>query len=117
MRYAELTGSSTKPLPSHSPWSGDSNVRSKLVNWLSRLLTPSKLTMGELVAGAAGAAGPARAGRVGPGGVPAGQRAGPGLAPGAEGDPRCAGRGPGTGVGAGRGRGAGCGRRAGHDRP
>src|ERR1700755_3149978 len=56
MRYAELTGSSTKPLPSHTPWSGGSTVCSKLVNWLSRLLTPSKLTMGELVAAAATAA-------------------------------------------------------------
>src|SRR5690242_21767525 len=56
MRYAELTGSSTKPLPSHRPWSGGSNVCSKLVNWLSRLLTPSKLTRGELVAAAATAA-------------------------------------------------------------
>src|SRR5580704_17336901 len=53
MRYAELTGSSTKPLPSHSPWSGGSNVCSKLVNWLSRLLTPLKLTRAELVAAAA----------------------------------------------------------------
>src|SRR5689334_20216645 len=56
MRYAELTGSSTKPLPSHNPWSGGSNFCSKLVNWLSRLLTPSKLTRGELVAAAATAA-------------------------------------------------------------
>ncbi len=64
MRYAELTGSSTKPLPSHSPWSGGSNVCSKLVNWLSRLLTPSKLTIGELVAAAATAADAGEAGIV-----------------------------------------------------
>src|SRR6516164_2144267 len=60
MRYAELTGSRMKPLPSHSPWSGGSNICSKLVNWLSRLLTPLKLTRGELVvvvAAAAAAAG------------------------------------------------------------
>src|ERR1700730_1593486 len=56
MRYAELTGSSTKPLPSHSPWSGGSNVCSKLVTWLSRLLTPLKLTRADLVAVAAAAA-------------------------------------------------------------
>src|SRR5450755_4771916 len=56
MRYAELTGSSTKPLPSHSPWSGGSNVCSKLVTWLSRLLTPLKLASAELVAVAAAAA-------------------------------------------------------------
>src|ERR1700722_1209276 len=56
MRYAELTGSSTKPLPSHSPWSGGSNVCSKLVTWLSRLLTPLKLTRAELLAAAAAAA-------------------------------------------------------------
>src|ERR1700722_11742647 len=55
MRYAELTGSSTKPLPSHRPWSGGSNVCSKLVTWLSRLLTPLKLTRAELVAAAAAA--------------------------------------------------------------
>src|SRR5450631_4075076 len=42
-RYAELTGSTTKPLPSQSPWSGGSNVALKLVSWLSRLLTPLKL--------------------------------------------------------------------------
>src|SRR5437899_941419 len=62
MRYAELTASSTKPLPSHSPWSGGSNVCSKLVTWLSRLLTPLKLTSGERVAvtaAAAAVAGPA----------------------------------------------------------
>src|ERR1039458_78547 len=56
MRYAELTGSSTKPGPSHSPWSGGSNVCSKLVTWLSRLLTPLKLASAELVAVAAAAA-------------------------------------------------------------
>src|SRR5262252_3090560 len=56
MRYAELTGSRMKPLPSHSPWSGGSNISSKLVNWLSRLLTPLKLTRGELVLAAAAAA-------------------------------------------------------------
>src|SRR5450755_693848 len=55
MRYAELTGSSTKPLPLHSPWSGGSNVCSKLVTWLSRLLTPLKLTRAELLAAAADA--------------------------------------------------------------
>src|SRR5215469_731958 len=55
MRYAELTGSRMKPLPSHSPWSGGSNISSKLVNWLSRLLTPLKLTRGELVVAAAAA--------------------------------------------------------------
>src|SRR5579862_2969729 len=55
MRYAELTGSSTKPLPSHSPWSGGSNFCSKLVTWLSRLLTPLKLTRAELAAAAAAA--------------------------------------------------------------
>ncbi len=44
-----MTGSSTKPLPLHSPWSGGSNVCSKLVNWLSRLLTPLKLARAELV--------------------------------------------------------------------
>src|SRR3954453_3251024 len=27
IRYAELTGSSTNPLPTHSPWSGGSNIR------------------------------------------------------------------------------------------
>src|SRR5689334_8159813 len=56
MRYAELTASSTKPLPLHNPWSGGSNVCSQLVNWLSRLLTPSKLTTGELAVVAAAAA-------------------------------------------------------------
>src|ERR1700734_4556023 len=56
MRYAELTGSSTKPLPSHSPWSGGSNVCSKLVTWLSRLLTPLKLTRAEPLAAATAAA-------------------------------------------------------------
>src|SRR5271169_1494832 len=56
MRYAELTGSRMKPLPSHSPWSGGSNICSKLVNWLSRLLTPLKLTRGEFVVVAAAAA-------------------------------------------------------------
>jgi hypothetical protein len=45
-----------KPLPSHSPWSGGSNICSKLVNWLSRLLTPLKLTSGERVTVAADAA-------------------------------------------------------------
>ncbi len=49
MRYAELTGSRMKPLPSHRPWSGGSNICSKLVTWLSRLPTPLKLTRGELV--------------------------------------------------------------------
>src|SRR5215831_10720484 len=62
MRYAELTGSRMKPLPSHSPWSGGSNISSKLVNWLSRLLTPLKLTSGELVVAAAAAAAAADAG-------------------------------------------------------
>ena len=53
MRYAELTGSSTNPLPLHRPWSGGSNFALKLVNWLSRLLTPLKLAIGELAAAAA----------------------------------------------------------------
>src|ERR1700737_4296871 len=42
MVYAELTGSRTKPLPSHNPWSGGSNRRPKFVSSLSRLLTPLK---------------------------------------------------------------------------
>src|SRR5215472_12376361 len=56
MRYAELTGSRTKLPPLQSPWSGGSNFWLKLVNWLSRLLTPLKLTRAELVAVAAAAA-------------------------------------------------------------
>jgi hypothetical protein len=56
MRYAELTGSRIKPPPLHSPWSGGSNFWLKLVTWLSRLLTPLKLTRAELVAVAAAAA-------------------------------------------------------------
>src|SRR5215475_9697380 len=55
MRYAELTGSRMKPPPLHSPWSGGSNFWLKLVTWLSRLLTPLKLTRAELVAVAAAA--------------------------------------------------------------
>src|SRR5215469_1296450 len=49
MRYAELTGSRTNPLPWQRPWSGGSNCALKLVNWLSRLLTPLKLTLGRMV--------------------------------------------------------------------
>src|SRR5712692_9741350 len=42
MVKAELTGSTTKPLPTQSPWSGGSNSAPKLVFALSRLLTPLK---------------------------------------------------------------------------
>ena len=42
MVKAELTGSTTKPLPTHNPWSGGSNCAPKLVFALSRLLTPLK---------------------------------------------------------------------------
>src|SRR5258708_36627037 len=84
MRYAELTGSSTKPLPLHSPWSGGSNFCSKLVNWLSRLLTPLKLTRAELVAVAAAAvaADPGASGPAPPAGKwPDGRRGAPGGRP------------------------------------
>ena len=47
MEYAELTGSRTKPLPAHSPWSGGSKRRLKLVTSLSRLLTPLKFSSTE----------------------------------------------------------------------
>src|SRR5215472_897161 len=43
MVKAELTGSTTKPLPTQRPWSGGSNSRPKLVTALSWLLTPLKL--------------------------------------------------------------------------
>src|SRR5690348_17999390 len=42
-RHAEFTISTTKPLPSHRPWSGGSNLAPKFVISLSRLLTPLKL--------------------------------------------------------------------------
>src|SRR3954469_8528535 len=42
MVYAELTISITKPLPTHSAWSGGSNSCRKLVSALSRLLVPLK---------------------------------------------------------------------------
>src|SRR4029077_16840382 len=42
-RHAELTISTTKPLPSHRPWSGGSNFAPKLVISLSRRPTPLKL--------------------------------------------------------------------------
>src|SRR3954465_12884476 len=57
MRYAEFTGSRTKPFPTHSPWSGGSNSAPKLVRSLSRLLVPLKLrsnvALGPLAVGAA----------------------------------------------------------------
>src|SRR5215469_13166262 len=43
MVKAELTDSTTKPLPTQRPWSGGSNSRPKLVTALSWLLTPLKL--------------------------------------------------------------------------
>src|SRR5579863_1029490 len=42
MVNAEFTASSTKPLPTHNPWSGGSNSAPKFVFSLSRLLTPLK---------------------------------------------------------------------------
>ncbi len=49
IRYAELTGSRTKPLPAHRPWSGGSNSAPKFVCSLSRLLTPLKFSSNVLV--------------------------------------------------------------------
>ena len=67
--------------------------------------------------GTAGTACPGGAGGVGPGGVPAGQLAGGGRAPGAEGDPGRAGVRAGAGLGAGLGRRAVIRGRPGRDRP
>src|SRR3954451_15910734 len=65
MLYAELTGSSTNRLPTHSPWSGGSNLALKLVTSLSRLLVPSNLCATEAAAAVGPAAGEAATGVAG----------------------------------------------------
>src|SRR3954447_1817605 len=65
MLYAEFTGSSTNPLPTHSPWSGGSNLALKLVTSLSRLLVPLKLCATEAAAAVGPAAGEAATGVAG----------------------------------------------------
>src|ERR1700681_2143699 len=62
MRNAELTASSTNPLPAQRPWSGGSNCWLKFASRLSLLLTPLKLCSNEVATGVTAAdadAGPA----------------------------------------------------------